>query len=584
MQRRTVVKTLGSMAAAGFAPRLSWAAAPVPEFFFDQLGYVPGGRKAVTVRGALGSNAEFRIRSVHEARVVFSGKLGEEQRDEASGDLVRDALFSSLIQPGEYFVEVAGGHSLPVRIAPDVYGQALRTTMRAFHGQRCGFAVDLGGGYQHPACHLQGMFHSSSGKSGTLPQSGGWHDAGDYGRYVVNSGITCGTLLWAWEMFPSSLRNLSLDIPRGKLGLPDFLEEVKWNLNWMMSLQDDDGGVFHKQTSLHFCAFIMPEKDTLPSQVIGTGVKPYKSTCATADLAAVFAIAARCFREFDKSLAANYLAAARRAWAWAVSNPDVTFRNPPGVDTGEYGDAHCDDELLWASAELWRTTGEPQFLERFVQVVPEAGVTVGTPGWGNLRSMALWTYALADRGDTHGLRDRIVAGTLAAAAEFSKRSVACGYGNTLSTADYGWGSNSNAANQSLLLVMANRFRPDAALVDCALENLHYLFGRNCHGVSWVTGLGTKPFLHPHHRPSAADGVEAPWPGLLSGGPNRRPADAAAKTLPAMPPMRMWIDDQRAYSMNEVAINWNAPLVLLLAFAHQLGVEGGSRSGTVDASR
>lgn len=575
MHRRTILKSLGSIGAIGFAPRLSWAAETKPEFFFNQLGYLSGNRKAVTIRGAHSLDAGFRVHSTTGAGVVFSGSVGVERWDEASGDRVRDAVISTPLHPGDYFLEIGGAHSLPIHVGPDVYRQALRTTMRAFHGQRCGFAVDLGNGYKHPACHLQGSFHPSSGKSGALPQFGGWHDAGDYGRYVVNSGITCGTLLWAWEMFPGSLRNLSMDIPRGTVGLPDFLEEVKWNLDWMLSLQDNDGGVFHKQTSVHFCAFIMPQTDTLPSQVIGTGTKPYKSTCATADLAAVLAIAARCFGEFNKTLAAQYLAAARRAWAWALNHPDVAFRNPPGVDTGEYGDPHCDDELLWASAELWRTTGEQQFLDRFVQGIPAGEVAVHAPSWGDLRSMALWTYAFAERGDVQNLRDRIAAGTLTAAVQLKKRSAASGYGNTLSDADYGWGSNSTAANQSLLLAMANRFHPDPATVDCALENLHYLLGRNCHGVSWVTGVGSKPFLHPHHRPSAADGIDAPWPGLLSGGPNRRPADETARTLPAMPPMRMWIDDQRAYSMNEVAINWNAPLVFLLAFANEVVLQIGT---------
>jgi endoglucanase len=142
-----------------------------------------------------------------------------------------------------------------------------------------------------------------------------------------------------------------------------------------------------------------------------------------------------------------------------------------------------------------------------------------------------------------------------------------GYGNTLGPEDYIWGSNSVAANQSLLLLVADHFRPDRRMKEAALGNLHYLLGRNCFGVSWVTHVGTNPFLHPHHRPSIADNIAAPWPGLLSGGPNANPADPVAKNLPKRPPMRMWLDDQMAYSLNEVAINWNAPLVFLLAAAN-----------------
>ena len=133
--------------------------------------------------------------------------------------------------------------------------------------------------------------------------------------------------------------------------------------------------------------------------------------------------------------------------------------------------------------------------------------------------------------------------------------------------EYGWGSNSAAGNQSLLLLLANHFHPDSALHEAALNNLHYLVGRNCFGVSWITQLGVRPFQHPHHRPSAADGIAAPWPGLLSGGPNAHGGDAVADKMPKQPPMRMWVDDQRAYSMNEIAINWNAPLVFLLAAAN-----------------
>jgi endoglucanase len=121
------------------------------------------------------------------------------------------------------------------------------------------------------------------------------------------------------------------------------------------------------------------------------------------------------------------------------------------------------------------------------------------------------------------------------------------------------------------LLIAHHFQPDRPLVEAALGNLHYVLGRNCFGVSWVTQVGTKPFEHPHHRPSAADGIPAPWPGLMSGGPNARPGDEAPHTLGKLPPMRMWMDDQRAYSLNEVAINWNAPLVFLLAGANALTV-------------
>jgi endoglucanase len=537
----------------------------------NQVGYLPAGLKQATVRCADASGGEFRVRSVASRKVVLTGSPGAEMSDAASGDRVRIADFSELRTTGTYQLEVGGCVSDEFSVAQHVYADALRLTMRGFYGQRCGCAVDLGGGYAHPACHSAGAYHATSGKAGTLTNHGGWHDAGDYGRYVVNSGISTGTLLWAWEMYPRVTGSLALGIPESGGRVPDYLAEVRWNLEWMLSLQDADGGVWHKQTSERFCAFIMPQDDTLTSYVIGTGAAPYKSTCATGDLAAVMAIAARCYGSYDAKFAQRCLTAARSAWEWAQAHPAVTFHNPPGILTGDYGDKRCADEIAWASAELWRTTGDAKYEKTFLTALPvgDSELMIAEPSWGNVISMAYWTYALADRAGDAAAKARIEEATLKAAARLSARSTANGYGNTMAAADYVWGSNSVAGNQSLLRLVANHFHADKALQDAAMRNLHYMLGRNCHGVSWVTQVGVRPFEHPHHRPSASDGIAAPWPGLLSGGPNARGGDAVANKLPKQPPMRMWVDVQEAYSLNEIAINWNAPLVFLLAGANSL---------------
>ncbi len=512
---------------------------------------------------------EFVVRATADGSIVHRGKVAQPETDSASGDRTSVADFSGLRTLGNYRIEAGGAVGDLFPIAENAYASALKLTMRGYYGQRCGCAVDLGGGYKHPLCHAEGAFHATSGKSGALANHGGWHDAGDYGRYVVNSGITVGTLLWAWELYPSALLGLSLDIPESGGKLPDYLAEVRWNLEWMLSLQDSDGGVWHKQTSEHFCGFILPQDDKLTSYVIGTGSEPYKSTGATADLAAVMAIAARCYGRYDSVFARRCLAAARQAWTWAVAHPNVSFENPPGISTGGYGDGSLGDEIAWASAELWRTSGEAQYEKAFLAstTAPDNSIVLSEPGWGDVFPMACWTYSLAERPGASGVKGRIKAATLAAAAGLVERGRKSGYGNTLDAKDYGWGSNSVAANQSLLLLIAHHLHPDSATRQAALNNLHYLVGRNCFGISWVTQLGVRPFQHPHHRPSAADGIAAPWPGLLSGGPNARGGDAIADKLPKQPPMRMWVDDERAYSLNEIAINWNAPLVFLLAGAN-----------------
>jgi endoglucanase len=578
-----VLKYLGLSGAAAavrarkaMAEDVSTEVSMQPRIALNQVGYLPGAVKIATVIPRDAANAEFKLYPAAEPRPVLRGTLSAPVLDGASGNHVAFADISKWTTPGRYRLSVGELSSEDFEIGKDVYREPLRLAMRAFYGQRCGCAVDLGNGYSHPACHLEGKYHPTSGRGDVLANHGGWHDAGDYGRYVVNSGLTTATLLWAWELYPQVLGNLALGIPESGGKLPDYLAEIRWNLEWMLSLQDTDGGVWHKQTSERFCGFIMPQLDQMTSYVIGTGAAPYKSTCASADLSAVMGIAARCYGAYDAAFAARCLAAAKQAWKWSMAHPLVAFANPPGIETGEYGDRDCSDEILWASAELWRTTGEAQYEKAFLEGAKDfpAQSAAWVPSWARVAPMAYWTYVLAERKTSGGktsddLKARILEGTALAAKALLDRYGASGYGNTLAAEDYEWGSNSVAANQSLLLLMANHFRPDPRLAEAALGNLHYLLGRNCFGVSWVTQVGANALQHPHHRPSGADGIAAPWPGLLSGGPNAKPADPAAHALPKLPPMRMWLDDQSAYSLNEVAINWNAPLVFLLAGANSL---------------
>ena len=534
----------------------------------DQVGYPLDGPKIALVSA---QGKTFELKRSSDKSVAFRGNLTSPAADANTGDQVQQADFSNFSKPGAYYLSVPGvGRSWNFTLGPNVYQRAYYMAMRGFYGQRCGTAVDMGPefpGFNHPACHLHGEFHPSSGKSGERDNIGGWHDAGDYGRYTVNSGISTGLLLWAWEIYAPNLKAISLNIPETGNGTPDILNEARWNLEWMLKMQDDDGGVWHKQTSEHFSAFVAPQDDTLISDVIGTGSAPYKSTCATADLAAVAAIAARVFKPFDANFAAQNLDAARRAWDWAQKNPNVTFRNPPGVSTGDYGDRSCSDERLWAAAELGRTTGEAAFNSYFLSNYNLFLPTLDAPpaaGWNQLAPMALWTYALSpQKGNDPKAVAAIHERTIAAANAVVDRTKSNPYRTSMKASDYIWGSNGVAAGYGIYLLIANQFSPSAAFTDTARDNLHYIFGRNTFSISWVTQLGENPFQHPHHRPSGATGKA--WPGLMSGGPNAGRQDAVLAKLPKdLPPAKVYADQLASYASNEIAINWQASLVFLLA--------------------
>lgn len=549
-----------------------------PKVAVDQVGYLSDHPKVAIVMG-LTEPAAFLVKRLPSGERVFEGRTqmkATAREDMLAGVDIAHADFSPVKSAGKYVVEVAGaGVSVPFEIGPNVYQRAFKLAMRSFYGQRCGTKVDMGPEFpqfKYDACHLTGAYHASTGKTGEHVSVKGWHDAGDYGRYIVNSGITTGTLLWAWELYGDKIKGISLDIPESKNAVPDFLDEIRWNLDWMMTMQDRDGGVFHKQTTERFSGFVMPEKDTMPSVVIGTGSAPYKGTCATADFSAVMAIASRVYKPYDLKFSASALAAAEKAWLWAADHPNVTFRNPPGVGTGAYGDFDCSDERMWATAELWRTTGGAKYRDAYAEGAVRIEAAMSTPAktqsWSNVGNMAVWAMALGQ--PKPGEKELALA---MSGSTFHGMSRNLPWRISMNPDDYVWGSNGVAANQAMFLLVSHRimkstnagrktpldYRQDAA------ENLHYLLGRNVFSTSWVTHVGTNWFKHPHHRPSGADGIDEPWPGLLSGGPNRRPQDAPLKALPAAtPPMRMWADGQASYASNENAINWNAALVFVLA--------------------
>jgi endoglucanase len=564
---RSVVLTgllFGLMACQNQAESVPWA------IKVDQVGYSLNGPKVAMV-SAPGTTFEV-LRSSDNAS-VFRGKLTSALTDENSGDKVQAADFSAFKQAGRYYISVPGvGRSWDFEVGPNVFERTYYMAMRSFYGQRCGTAVDMGPefpGFTHPACHLHGKFSPTSGASGPRDNIGGWHDAGDYGRYMVNSGITTGTLLWTWEIYGEKIKKISLKIPESGNGTPDILNETRWNLEWMLKMQDSDGGVWHKQTSTNFSGFISPDDDKLPSEVIGTGSAPYKSTCATAELAVAGAIAARTYQPFDPKFAAHALDTARKAWAWTEKYPNVTFKNPQGIVSGEYGSKDCRDERLWAAAELWRTTGEAQFNDFFLKNYADYLSALDTPpteNWGDVGSMGLWAYALnprkeSDRKAVEAIRVR----TVASARRLAERTRTNPYRISLLPADFVWGSNGVVAEHGVYLRIANLFQPDASFADAAQDDLHYLLGRNTFSLSWVTQVGEHPFQHPHHRPSG-DGKHAqPWPGLLSGGPNAARQDNVLAALPkGLPPAKVYADELASYASNETCINWQASLVFLLA--------------------
>ena len=530
----------------------------------------------------------FRVELVGTGAPVFRGPLAlSKPLDPATGHAVYRGDFSAFQQSGRYrIVTSRGDTSAAFSISDSVYDEVYRAALRGFYFQRCGMPLisQFAGVYQHGTCHgLDGVYHASTDSSGFHLATGGWHDAGDYGKYVVNAGITAGTLLLAYEMFPEKFGGDDLGIPESGNGVPDILDEVRYELNWFLTMQRQDGGFWFKVTRPQFEGFVMPQNDTGPRNIYAV------SSTATGDAVGVLAKGSRLFAQFDTAFARTCLNAANRGWQYLLAHPDIVpaggFRNPAGTATGEYGDANDTDERLWAAAELFEATGESGVHDAFLGGLLYGSQFTGAPWWGNVRPFGLLTYLRSEQPAANAaVRSDLRASLAGYCASQVSRKNGSGYQTLLLPGDYNWGSNSSTLNAALLLLAGASETGDSSYAAAAADQLHYVLGANGLSRCFVTGIGEFSPRQPHHRPSASDGIPAPVPGLLAGGPDQYREDPLLQALytSSTPPALCYVDSLPSYASNEIAINWNAPLVFVAGYFR--GVSGPTGIGPAEPGR
>jgi len=527
----------------------------------NQLGFLPGATKQAVTSSASGETAQ--LIDLQTGTVAYEAPLSPARRWYASGTTVRLADFSEFREPGEYRLQFDDGEALPVTIGTGVFSALADAALKAFYYNRSGTALKEmhAGVWARAAGHpdtrvlVHGSAASADRAAGTvLSAAYGWYDAGDYNKYVVNSGISTYTLLAAYEHFPVFFRQQRLDIPESGNRLPDILDEAYWNLRWMLAMQDPaDGGVYHKLTTLNFEGAVMPADATAERYVV------QKTTAAALNFAAVLAVAARVYEEYDAELpgfAGRCRDAAVAAYAWAERHPAVVYEQPTDVLTGEYGDSDLADEFFWATAELY--LGGAEGVGREATLVSREPMT--TPSWNSVAALG-YVSLHAHRNDLEPSMREHVESKLkryADRAVADRRDSPYGVAYGAHAEDFHWGGNGTALNQSMLLIRAYQASGRQSYFDAAVANLDYVLGRNPTGYSFVTGFGRKTPRHIHHRVSQSDGIDAPVPGLLAGGANTNGQDGCR--YPSSFPARSYLDDWCSYTTNEIAINWNAPLV------------------------
>nr|HQH71138.1 glycoside hydrolase family 9 protein [bacterium] len=513
----------------------------------------------------------FSVLNAETSAPVLAGMLQlAEPSDAASGSDVWIADFSVLDATGKYLLQVEGiGQSPPFPIDTRLYPPLLRQTARSYYYQRCGSALlkKYAEAWQHPECHAAdaSIFSPSAV---VKPATGGWHDGGDYGQYTVSGAYAAGLLLLLHDHFPNALPDGSLAIPESGNSVPDLLDEVRWELEWLLKMQAEDGGFYHKLTPLEPVKPVSPAKDTEPRFLFPP------STAATGGACALLAKASRVFKAHDVDFAGRCLQTALAAWDYLESHPDDGgFQNPPNVRTPSFTDTDDSEERFWAAVELSLATRNQKYLQAVKTLADERVPLLSASGyWGNMMPLAV-AAILDDATNTFEsrLRQEALTDLLSLADTLREKIQTDGYRLSLQEGEFTWGSNGAILNNAIILCLAHRYQPKPEYRQGAQDQLQYILGRNPLSMCYVTGFGAHPPAHLSHPATMAGSAATPIPGLLAGGPNQFLNDNALAKMftSASAPATVYLDSEESFSSNQATISWNAALAYVAAFYSDL---------------
>lgn len=598
------------------------------EILVNQIGYYPEVQKRATLISSAASPVDFKLLD-SSGKEVYSGKTAVFGFDKDSGDTVHTLDFTDYTSAGSGYTLTADGKtSYAFDISEDIYQTMLYDSLKYFYHNRSG-AVEMPycekAEYARAAGPADTAVPTETGQSFsswaynesyTLDVSGGWYDAGDHGKYVVNGGLSVWIMQNQYERTlyidgatPSLYGDGSMNIPESGNGFPDILDEARYELEFMLKMMVPDGKpmagmVHHKIHDVSWTGLAIAPADDTKDRII----KP-PTTAATLNLAATAAQAYRVWKDLDADFADTCLAAAEKAYAAAKKHPSVFAPLDESVGGGAYGDDYVEDDFYWAASELYLSTDNSaydddmksrKFYLKCVTAL-EGGEETDSPSsfnWANTASLGTLSVALAGGGD---MQSEAQSSIVSAADYYAELEEEQGYGlpfKQCTAAEgltgYPWGSNSFVMNNALVMAYAYDYTADSKYINAVTQAMDYLMGRNPMDNCYVTGYGDNSTKYPHHR-FFANQVDDNFPtvpaGFISGGPNSALQDPWVKGMGwsagERAPQLCYMDHIESWSTNEVTVNWNAPLAWLTGYLTDTlsdaeGISGGITGNPSDS--
>lgn len=513
----------------------------------NQVGYLPGSQKTAIFQDNSGD--VFQVVNVNTNEVVYTGMILNQTFNEETGEINGYGDFSAVTEPGVYRIEAQiNARSYDFVIEEQVYQDLRNSVLNMITLQRCGQTLpkEIAGLFSHESCHDDNATIYTGRERKDM--TGGWHDAGDYGRYTLTTTKTINDLLLSYWVFPESFDDQTNGMESGN-GIPDVLDEALVGLRWLKKMQLDWGPVYTAAVTQNFAGFIAPEKDEQAIYILD------EENTSTAATAATFALGSLVMRSYDEGRADELLQDAIKAYQ-SIDKTDASEdkKNPWDISAGDYSNESVLDELYFAASALYAATHQTEYLDQakaLIQEHPEILMGFSYNDMGGYGSyLLLQDEVFQKQGEVY---------TVLYNHFFDHAKSLIGAQNNngyqVVTNGYYWGGNMFVANNGMTLLLANALQPDAALVNAASEQLAYLLGKNSLNMSFITGYGQNYPRNIHHRVTEALNIELS--GALVGGP-----DSSVDS--SRPAAKKYWDESELYSTNEVTIYYNSPVVFLLS--------------------
>ena len=517
----------------------------------NQLGYTTDSGKRLVV--SYNEGDYFRVVNMNN-EIVYEGALVNRIDNVNTKEINYYGDFTNLLEPGRYkIITQIGGESRDFIIGDNIYSHAFKDIFRFFSIQRCGSYLDnnIFGKFSHDECHndLAIVYDDNS----QIDVTGGWHDAGDFGRYVQTGTKAVNDLLLAYIYNPNVFSD-EMNIAESNNGISDVLDEVRYEIEWLFKMQRSDGGVYNKVLTQNLPGDISPSDDNQSLYVL-----PVETT-ATGDFVGTLALAYTTYKDIDNEFANECLDKALLSWNFLVNNGQmINISNPEGINGGLYRDDSDIDERFFAAMSLYYATNDMTYLTAAIDLYNSDNDCSKNISYTNVGGYGRLLYLMSN--DDSIFREEMINSLVQEAEEIMSIAINDGYNTSIY--NYNWGSNGDIVNNGIILVQAYDYSNNKGYLQMAYEQLNYVFGKNSLNISFVSGYGYNCSNHPHHRISKAN--NAYLKGALVGGVNSNREDQVTIDMGSdIPNAKIYVDKYESYSTNEVAIYWNSALIYLMA--------------------